>query len=166
MRYKGAPLDLEKKMKPQVELEKEKVQMLLHNYEQLTSLIGNIQDSYVWLCNSLDVMVRTHMIPSIGSLTDAKTKNQVILEIDEYLTQLRREATIEDLELSAHNIQKYIDGINMVKNMFFMLHNELDIGSKTIYPECHGGKSLLSERHHQIVLGHHHRVPILTSICD
>ena len=33
MRYKGAPLDLEKKTKPQEELEKAKVQMLIQNYE-------------------------------------------------------------------------------------------------------------------------------------
>ena len=44
------------------------------------------------------------MIPSIGSLTDAKPKNQVWLEIDEYMEQLRQEATREDLELNAHNM--------------------------------------------------------------
>jgi len=35
MQYKGAPLHLAKKMKPQAELEKAKVQMMIQNYEQI-----------------------------------------------------------------------------------------------------------------------------------
>ena len=85
MRYKGAPFDLVKKMKPQAELEKEKVWMLIQKNKQFTSFIGNIQDSYVWLFNSLDVLVRTHQIPSVGSLTKAKPKNQVWQEVEECL---------------------------------------------------------------------------------
>lgn len=40
----------------------------------------------------------------------------------------------KDLELSAQNMQKYIGGPVMVKNMVHMIKNELDTGSKTIYP--------------------------------
>lgn len=118
---KGDPLDLAKKMKPQVELEKEKVWMLIQNYDHLTPSINNIHASYVQLYNSLDVMVRKNRIPSIGSLTDAKTKNQVSLDIDEYLEKLRREATKEELELNAHNMQKYISGPVKVNTMLLML---------------------------------------------
>ena len=77
MRYKGEPLDLVKKMKPHVDLEKAKVWMIIQNNKQLTSFIGSIQASYVWLYNILDVLVNTHNIPSVGSLTEAKPRNQV-----------------------------------------------------------------------------------------
>ena len=63
MRYKGAPPKLVNKMKPHIEPEKEKVWMLIQNYEQLTPFISGIQASYVRLYNNLDVMVRKHMIP-------------------------------------------------------------------------------------------------------
>lgn len=53
IRYKGAPLDLVKKMKLEVELEKVKVQMLIQNNKQLTSFIDNIQASNVWLFSNL-----------------------------------------------------------------------------------------------------------------
>lgn len=36
MQYKGAPLDLGKKMKPRAELEEERVRMLIWNSKQLT----------------------------------------------------------------------------------------------------------------------------------
>lgn len=92
-----------------------------------------MQASYAWLYNSLDVMVRIRRIPSISSLTDAKPKKQVQLEINECLEKLRWEATREYLELSAHNMKNYIGGPIMVDTMFLMLQNDLDTGSKTIY---------------------------------
>jgi len=46
MQYKGAPLQLPKKMKPQVELEKAKVWMLIQNYEKLAPFVSNIHASY------------------------------------------------------------------------------------------------------------------------
>lgn len=63
IRHKGAVLNLVKKMKLQAELEKEIVQILIQNNKQLTSFIGNIQASYVWLYIILDPMVRMHKIP-------------------------------------------------------------------------------------------------------
>jgi len=63
--------------------------MLIKSYEQLAPFIEIIQASYVRLYNSLDVIVRKHMIQSISSLTNAKPKNQVQLEIDDYMEQLR-----------------------------------------------------------------------------
>ena len=76
-------------------------------------------------------MVRTHNIPSIDSLTEAKHKNQIWLEIDRYMKHL----TNDDFELSAQNMQKYIGGPVMVKTMLHMLQDEMDKGSKTIYLE-------------------------------
>ena len=38
------------------------------------------------------------------------------------------------MDLNAHNMQKYISGPIRVKTMFLMLWNELDTGSKTMYP--------------------------------
>ena len=52
------------------------------------------------------------------------------------MEQLRREATRENLELSMHNMQKYIGGPVMVNTMLHRLQNELDTGSKTIYPDA------------------------------
>lgn len=57
MRYKGAPLELVKKMKPHEELEQAKVRMLIQKNKHLASFIGSIQDSYVWLFTILDVLV-------------------------------------------------------------------------------------------------------------
>jgi len=64
-------------MKPQSELERERVQTLMQTNKQLASFIGDIQASYVQLFNSLDALVKTCKIPSVGSLTKAKPKNQV-----------------------------------------------------------------------------------------
>lgn len=77
MRYEGAPLNLGKKMKPQAKLEKARVRMLIHNNKQLASFIGNIQASYARIYNTLDSLVKTHKIPLVGSLTEAKHRNQV-----------------------------------------------------------------------------------------
>lgn len=68
-------------------------------------------------------MVRMHRIPLIGSLSKAKHKNQFWLEIDRYMEKLRQEATGDDLEMSAQNMQKYISGPIMANTMFHMLQD-------------------------------------------
>ena len=68
----------------------------------------------------------------MSSLTDAKPKNW--LKIDEYLWQLRQESTREDYEFNTHNMQKYISGPVKIKIMMLMIQNDLDTGSKIIYP--------------------------------
>jgi len=45
------------------------------------------------------------------------------------------EATSDDLYLSTENMQKYIDGPTTLKTMLRMLQDEMDIGSRTIYPK-------------------------------
>ena len=39
------------------------------------------------------------------------------------------------MELSAHNMQKYIGGPVMVKTMLHMLQDDMEKGFRTIYPE-------------------------------
>ena len=75
MQYKGASLDLGKKTKQQVELEKGRVLMLIHNNKIIASFILRIQDSYARLYDSLDFLVNSHWIPSVGSLWEAKPRN-------------------------------------------------------------------------------------------
>jgi len=65
----------------------------------------------------------------------AKHKNQVWLEIGRYMDQLRQDGTNDDLDLSEKNMQKYIGGPITIKTMLHMLQDELEKGSKTIYPE-------------------------------
>ena len=108
--------------------------MLIQNNKQLSSFIGSIHASYVWLYNCLDVFVTTHQVPSIVSLTKAKPKNQDWKKVEEYLEQPRQNSTREDLELNAQQMHNFIGGWVKVKKMFLMLYNELDTSSKTVYP--------------------------------
>lgn len=78
--------------------------MSIWNYEQLPPLITSIKASYVQFFMSLDVMVSTHMMPSIVSLTQTITKNQLQLEADRYMEKLMWEATGDHLQLSAENM--------------------------------------------------------------
>lgn len=82
MRYKGASFYLQKIMKPQVDLDKAQSHMLIWNYEKLHLLITKIEAAYERLFKSLDVIVRTHTVPSSGTLTQAMKANQVLLEVD------------------------------------------------------------------------------------
>jgi len=52
------------------------------------------------------------------------------------MEKIRQEATREDMEMTAHNMQRYIGGPVMVNTMLHMLQKKLDIGSKTIYPDA------------------------------
>lgn len=135
MRYKGASLSLQNIMKPRAKLEKAWIQMLIRNYEKLPLPITRIEASYACFFKIPDVIVRTHRFPSIITLTQAMKKNQFLLEVNNYIEQLMWEATINDLQWSAENMQKYIGGPNTLKTMLGMLQDELDRGSWTIYPE-------------------------------
>lgn len=79
--------------------------MLIQNRKHLASFIGNIQDLYAQLCNRLYLLVKSQGIPLVGSLIEAKPRNQVRKEIEEHLEQLRQISTKEDLELNIHNMQ-------------------------------------------------------------
>ena len=69
-------------MKPRAKLEKARIQMLIRNYEKLPLPITRIEASYACFFKIPDVIVRTHRIPSIRSLTQAIKKNLVLLEVD------------------------------------------------------------------------------------
>jgi len=43
---------------------------------------------------------------------------------------------MEDWELNTYTMKKYIDGLVKVNTMLHMLQNQLDTGSKTIYPDA------------------------------
>ena len=82
IRYKRAPLHLPKMMKPRAVELKACIRSQIQNYEELPQLITSFQASHAWVFKSMDVVVHTHVIPSIGTLTEAKTKAQVRLELD------------------------------------------------------------------------------------
>lgn len=94
MSYKGTSLYLHNMMKPQVELDKAQIHMLIPNYEQLPPLITNIEPSYASFFRSMDIIVRTHKIHSIRTLTQAMRKNQVMLEVTRYIEKLMNESTL------------------------------------------------------------------------
>lgn len=133
IRYKGASLTLAKKMKLQTELEKARVRVLTQKNKKLTSFMGSIQASYVWLYNILDFMVKTHKTPSVFLLTEAKQRHQVKQEIKEYLEQLRQIAPKEDLDMSRQNMQNYIDGPIQIRKMFLFLKRDVKTSSKSLY---------------------------------
>jgi len=76
MRHKGSQLHFHKMIKPRdIEL-KTRIWIQIQNYEELLQLITSLQASHARVFKSMDVIVHSHMIPSIGTLTKAKTKGQ------------------------------------------------------------------------------------------
>lgn len=100
MWYKEAPLTIVKMMKPQAKLEKEKVRVLIQNNKQLATFITNTQDAYSWFYNSLDLILRTHKIPSVSPITHTKSKHQVWQEIGEFLEKQKKITTNENFEIN------------------------------------------------------------------
>jgi len=80
-------------------------------------------------------MVRKYGIPLIGILIEAKEKNQVRLELDTYFDHLMPMATNIYLQVSANNMKMYIFGLALLRTELHMLQDELDRGSKSVYPE-------------------------------
>ena len=77
MGYKGAPLHLPKMMKPRVVELKARIRSQIRNYEDLLQLITSLQASHARVFRSMDVVVHSHAIQSIGTLTQENTKVQV-----------------------------------------------------------------------------------------
>lgn len=100
MRYKGASLHLPKMMKPKAFTLKIRVWSQIRNYEDLPHLITSLQASHAQVFRNMDVFVRTHAIPSIVTLNEAKTKAQVWLDLDE----LMHISTSADLVINADTI--------------------------------------------------------------
>lgn len=81
----------------------------------------------------MDVIVQMHVIPSIGTLTEANSKNQVRLELDMYFDDLMCVATSANLEISANTMHQYVVGLDALKTMMHMLSDELDRCAKSVY---------------------------------
>lgn len=92
--------------------------------------------SYAWVFRRVDVTVRTHAIPFIGTLTTTKRNNQVRLELSMYFDELMCLATNTHLEISADTMHQYVVGPIALKTMMHMLSDELDRGAKSVYPNA------------------------------
>lgn len=80
-----------------------------------------------------DVVVHAYALPSIGTLTQVKTKAQVWLELDSYFVELMRIATSPDLVISVETMHNYVVGQAALKAMMHMLLFKLDIGAQVVY---------------------------------
>lgn len=136
MRYKGDLLYFPKMMKPRVVEMKARIQSQIWNYEDLSQLITSLQASHACVFKIMDVVVHAHVIPSIGTLTQVKTKAQVWLELDSYFDELMRIATSPDFVINADNMHKYVVGLASLKTMMHMLLDELDRGDREVYPDA------------------------------
>ena len=74
IRYKGALLHLPKMMNPRAVDLQERIWCQIQNYEELPQLITSLQASHAPMFKSIDLVVCAHAIPSIWTLTQAKTK--------------------------------------------------------------------------------------------
>lgn len=81
----------------------------------------------------MDVIVCTHVIPSISTLTKVKEKNQVWLELDMYFEKLVHIGTSTYLHMSANTMHQYVVGPTTLKTMMHILSGELNIGVKSVY---------------------------------
>lgn len=111
MRYKGAPLHLPKMMNPMEGELKARIQSQIWNYEELPQLITSLEASHPRVFRNMDVVVHAHVIPSIGTLTEANTKNHVRQELHSYFDELMLIATSADLVTSADTMHQYVTGL-------------------------------------------------------
>lgn len=122
-------------MNPKVVELKAHIRSQIQNYEEFPQLITSFQASHAWVFKSMDVIMCTHAIPSIGTLTEVKTKNQAWLELDLYFEQLMRITTSIDLKMIADTMHQYVVGPATLKTMMCMLYDELDRGAKSVYSD-------------------------------
>ena len=64
-----------------------------------------------------------------------KTKEQIQLELDSYFDELMHLATNPNFPISANIMHKYFVVPTMLKIMMCMILDELDRGSRTVYPD-------------------------------
>lgn len=133
MRYKGTLLHLLKMIKPRVVDQNAHIQSQIWNYEELPQLITSLQGSHARVFRSMNVVVSAHSIPSIGTLTKAKTKAQVWLELDSYFDELMCITTSANLAISADTMHQYVTRSASLKTMLCMLLGELDRGARAVY---------------------------------
>lgn len=78
--------------------------------------------------------MHAYVIPSLGTLTQAKTKKQVQQELDSYFDKLMCVATSPDLTIYADIMCKYVAGLTTLRKMMHMLSDELERGAQAVYP--------------------------------
>ena len=83
----------------------------------------------------MEVIVHTHAIPSLGTLTQVKTKKQVRLELDLCFDKLMHIATSPNFPISADIMHKYVAGPATLKTTMHMLSYELDRGAQVVYSD-------------------------------
>jgi len=133
MMYKGDPLHLSKMMKPKVIELKACIWSQIQNYEELPQLITSLWASHARVFRSMDVIVRTHTIPSIDTFTEENSKKQFRLELDMYFDYLMHATTSTYLEIGIDTMHQYVVGSVELKTMMCMLSDELDRGAKSVY---------------------------------
>ena len=82
----------------------------------------------------MNIIVHPHVIPSLGTHTQVKTKKQVQQELDSYFDELMRTATSPKFPISASIMHKYVAGPATLKTMMHILIDELDRGARAVYP--------------------------------
>lgn len=133
MKYKGAPLHLPKMtMANAVEMQA-RIWSQIQNYEDLPQLITGIHVSHARVFKSMQVVVHTHPIPSLGTLTQVKTKKQVQQELDSYFDKLMRIATNPDFPISVDIMRNYVVGPAKFKTVMHIILDELDRGAQAVY---------------------------------
>lgn len=123
-------------MKPRVVELRAHIKSKIQNYEEHLQLITSLQASHAWVFRSMDVVVHAHMIPYIGTFTEAKTKAQVWLELDSYFDELMHIATSADLVIRGDTMHQYVTISTTLKTIMHMFSYKLDKGAKGVYPNA------------------------------
>jgi len=84
----------------------------------------------------MKVVVHIHAIPSLGTLTQAKSKKQNQQDLDSYFDELMRVATSPDFPISADIMHKYVTGSATLRTMIHILSDELDRGAQAVYSDA------------------------------
>jgi len=79
--------------------------------------------------------MRNYGTSSIGTLIEAKGKNQVKMELNAYFDQLMPTTTTVYFQVITDNMCMYISSLTFLRNKLCMLQDDLEIGSKPIYLE-------------------------------
>lgn len=132
----GRPLHLPKMLRANAFKLKARICSKIQNYEELPHLITSIHTSHARVFKSMDVVVRTHAIPSIGTLTQAKINAHVWLELKSYFDDLMCITTSPDLPISADIMHKYVVGPTTLKTMMHILSDELTRGPWAVFPDA------------------------------
>lgn len=106
------------------------------NYEDLLQFITGIQASHAWVFKSMEDVMHTYAIPSLGTLTEAKTKKQVQQELDSYFNELMRVATSPDFPISVDIMHKYVARLTRLRTMLRIVSDELQRGVQVVYMDA------------------------------